>query len=104
MAAAKSPSTWSRWDLHNNRVYLQDINFSMTADPDSPIATAVKNANNDTIVMAFNVAAYHDGAPVIDVSRLYQHRRSGIQRAPAHRRHGVRRVALVHGSYFDLPR
>jgi hypothetical protein len=31
----------------------------------------VQDANNDTIVMAFNVAAYHDGDPVIDVSRLY---------------------------------
>lgn len=59
------------WELHNNRVYLQEINFSISANPDSPIATAVKDANNDTIIMAFNVAAYHDGAPVIDVSRLY---------------------------------
>jgi Met-zincin/Domain of unknown function (DUF5117)/Domain of unknown function (DUF5118) len=59
------------WELRNNRVYLQEINFSLSASPDSPIATAVKDANNDTIIMAFNVAAYHDGAPVIDVSRLY---------------------------------
>jgi hypothetical protein len=59
------------WELRNNRVYLRDIDFSINADPDSPIALAVKNANNDTIVMAFNVAAYHDGDPVIDVSRLY---------------------------------
>src|SRR5271170_7352158 len=49
------------WELRNNRVYLRDIDFSISADPDSPIAQAVKNANNDTIVMAFNVAAYHDG-------------------------------------------
>ncbi len=59
------------WELRNNRVYLQEINFSISASPDSPIAAAVKDANNDTIIMAFNVAAYHDGAPVIDVSRLY---------------------------------
>jgi hypothetical protein len=59
------------WELRNNRVYLRDIDFSIAADPDSPIALAVKSANNDTIVMAFNVAAYHDGDPVIDVSRLY---------------------------------
>jgi hypothetical protein len=59
------------WDLHNNRVYLRDVNFAINADPSSPIASAVKDANNDTIVMAFNVAAYHDGDPVIDVSRLY---------------------------------
>src|SRR5580698_3194240 len=59
------------WELRNNRVYLQEVNFSLSANPDSPIAMAVKDANNDTIIMAFNVAAYHDGAPVIDVSRLY---------------------------------
>jgi len=59
------------WELHNNRVYLRDVDFSVHADPDSPIAEAVKNANNDTIVMAFNVAAYHDGDPVIEVGRLF---------------------------------
>src|SRR5262249_22783766 len=53
------------WELHNNRIYLRDINFSIAAKPDEPIAEAVKNANNDTIIMAFNVAAYHDGDPVI---------------------------------------
>lgn len=58
------------WELHNNRVYLRDINFSLAAKPDTPIAEAVKNANNDTIIMAFNVSAYHDGDPVIDVGRL----------------------------------
>jgi hypothetical protein len=59
------------WELHNNRVFLRDINFSISAKPDTPIAEAVKNANNDTIIMSFNVAAYHDGDPVIDVSRLF---------------------------------
>jgi hypothetical protein len=59
------------WELHNNRVYLRDINFSVTAKPDAPIAEAVKDSNNATIIMAFNVAAYHDGDPVIDVSRLF---------------------------------
>jgi hypothetical protein len=59
------------WELRNNRVYLRDINFSVTARTDSPISEAVKDANNDTIIMAFNVAAYHDGDPVIDVGRLF---------------------------------
>ena len=59
------------WEMRNNRVYLSDVDFSINADPDTPIALAVKSANNDTIVMAFNVAAYHDGDPVIDVSRLF---------------------------------
>jgi Met-zincin/Domain of unknown function (DUF5117)/Domain of unknown function (DUF5118) len=65
------PSRVVSWELHNNRVYLRDINFSVTAKPDSPIAEAVKDSNNATIIMAFNVAAYHDGDPVIDVSRLF---------------------------------
>ncbi len=59
------------WELRNNRVYLRDIDFSIAADPDSPISLAVKSANNDAIIMAFNVSAYHDDNPVIDVSRLY---------------------------------
>ena len=60
------------WTLRSNRVYLKDMNYSMAADPSSPIAKAVKNANNDTIIQAFNVAAYNkDGDPVIEVSRLF---------------------------------
>jgi hypothetical protein len=48
------------------------VNYSVTADPKTPIALAVKAANNDTILMTFPVAAFAaDGAPVIDVSRLY---------------------------------
>lgn len=58
------------WELHNNRVYLRDNNFSISAKPDTPIAEAVKDSNNATIIMAFNVAAYHDGDPVIEVGRL----------------------------------
>jgi hypothetical protein len=60
-----------QWQLRNNRVYLRDVNFSVTANPNEPIAEAVKAANNETIIMAFNVAAYHEGDPVIDVSRLF---------------------------------
>ena len=42
------------------------------AIPTSPIAMAVKNANNDAIIMAFPVAAFaKDGAPVIEVDRLF---------------------------------
>ncbi|HTS78931.1 MAG TPA: zinc-dependent metalloprotease [Bryobacteraceae bacterium] len=58
------------WELHDNRVYLRDINYSVSARPDTPIAEAVENSNNATIIMAFNVAAYHDGDPVIEVGRL----------------------------------
>ena len=59
-----------RWDLKGNRVLMLDINYGMTADPNDPIALAVKNANNDAIIQAFPVAAFaKDGSPVIEVTR-----------------------------------
>ena len=61
-----------RWELNGNKVHLRNINYSVVADPGTPIATAVRASNNDAILMSFNVAAFSkDGAPVIDVSRLY---------------------------------
>ena len=61
-----------RWELKGNRVLLQEVNFSVAADPKSPIALAVKAANNDAIIMSFPVAAFaKDGAPVIEVTRLF---------------------------------
>jgi len=61
-----------RWELSGNKVHLRNLNYGVTADPGSPIAAAVKASNNDAILMTFNVAAFSkDGAPVIDVSRLY---------------------------------
>ena len=61
-----------RWELKGNRVLLLDINYSLTADPNEPIAMAVKNANNDAIIQAFPVAAFaKDGDPVIEVTRLF---------------------------------
>jgi hypothetical protein len=61
-----------RWEQKGNRVLLEDVNFSITADPKSPIAQAVKDANNDSILMSFPVAAFNkEGDPVIDVTRLF---------------------------------
>ncbi len=61
-----------RWELKGNRVLMLGIDYSLTADPNEPIAMAVKNANNDSIIQAFNVAAFaKDGAPVIEVTRLF---------------------------------
>ncbi|HUI56851.1 MAG TPA: zinc-dependent metalloprotease [Bryobacteraceae bacterium] len=61
-----------RWELKGNRVLLEDVNFSVTADPKSPIAMAVKDANNDAIIRSFPVAAFaKDGAPVIDVTAFF---------------------------------
>ena len=61
-----------RWELHGNRVLLREVNYGLVADPKEPIEQAVRAANNDTIVMSFNVAAFaKDGAPVLDVGRLF---------------------------------
>ena len=61
-----------RWEQKGNRVLLEDVDFSVSADPKSPIALAVKAANNDSILMSFPVAAFSkEGDPVIDVTRLF---------------------------------
>ncbi|MBZ5537001.1 MAG: zinc-dependent metalloprotease [Acidobacteriia bacterium] len=61
-----------RWERVNNRVLLRDIKYDVVADPKEPVALAVKAANNDTILMSFNVEAWgKDEAPVIDVTRLF---------------------------------
>jgi hypothetical protein len=79
-----------RWDLKGNRVLLMDVNFGLTADPRQPIAAAVKAANNDAILMSFPVAAFaKDGAPVIEVGRLYT---SDIQEFSARQRLGATAV------------
>ena len=63
-----------RWELgDNNKVHLRNINYSVVADPKLPIAAAVDAANNDTILMTFNVAAWgpNNESAVIDVGRLF---------------------------------
>ena len=93
-----------RWELKGNRVLLLDINYSVTADPNEPIAMAVKNANNESIIQAFHVAAFaKDGAPVIEVTPPVHRRPAGIQRPPAAGRHRRGRVALVHRAHHPFP-
>ncbi|MBK9153879.1 MAG: zinc-dependent metalloprotease [Chloracidobacterium sp.] len=62
-----------RWELNDNRVFLRNVNYSIVADSRLPIAEAVRNANNETILMAFPVAAWGPGenSAVIDVGRLF---------------------------------
>jgi hypothetical protein len=62
-----------RWEINENRVFLRNINYSVVADPKTPISEAVRNANNDTILMAFPVAAWgpNNESAVIDVGRLF---------------------------------
>ena len=61
-----------RWELYNTRVLLKVVDYSITADPASPIFKAVTAANNPSIIRSYNIAAFSpDGAPVIDVTQLF---------------------------------
>jgi hypothetical protein len=60
-----------KWERRGDRVLLRAVSYDVIADPESPIARAVDAANNNPIVMAFNVEAEKDGNPVIDVTRLF---------------------------------
>lgn len=63
-----------RWEMgDNNKIYLRNVNYNVVADPKLPIAQAVEASNNDTILMAFNVAAWgpNNDSAVIEVGRLF---------------------------------
>ena len=62
-----------RWELNDNRVFLRNVNYGVVADSKLPIAEAVRNANNETILMSFPVAAWgpNEGTAVIEVGRLF---------------------------------
>lgn len=61
-----------RWVRRENRIFLENINYDIIADPKSEVAKAVNNANTPAILMAFNIEALSkDEAPVIEISRLY---------------------------------
>ena len=61
------------WELSGNKVHLRDVNYSVVADPKTPISQAVSAANNSSIIMTFPVAAFAADkvTPVIEVTRLY---------------------------------
>jgi hypothetical protein len=61
-----------RWERNDNRVFLRSISYEVVADEKLPIARAVRAANNDAILMAFNIEALSkSGSPVIEVTRLF---------------------------------
>jgi hypothetical protein len=61
-----------RWEQQGNRVFLRGVNYDLVADPSKPIAQAVADANNPTIIRAFNVAAISPvGSLVVDVTSLF---------------------------------
>jgi hypothetical protein len=61
-----------RWEQSGNRVFLKLVNYDLVSDPGKPIALAVADANNPTIMRAFNVAAISPiGNLVVDVTSLF---------------------------------
>ena len=61
-----------RWERRGDRVLLRAVSYEVVADPSTPIARAVHDANYDSILMAFNIEALgKDDAPVIEVTRLF---------------------------------
>lgn len=61
-----------KWERHGNRILLRNVSYDVVADPSLPVSRAVQAANNDTIIMAFNVEAFgKDESAVIDVTRLF---------------------------------
>ena len=61
-----------KWERRGDRILLRAVSYDVVADPKAPIARAVEAANNNPILMAFNVEAEgKDGTAVIDVTRLF---------------------------------
>jgi hypothetical protein len=61
-----------KWERKNNRVFLRNVSYDVVADPSLPVARAVHAANNDTIIMAFNIEAFgKDDSCVIEVGKLF---------------------------------
>ena len=61
-----------RWERRGNRILLRNVLYDVIADPKLPVARAVQAANNDTIIMSFNIEAIgKDDAAVIDATRLF---------------------------------
>ncbi|TAK18023.1 MAG: DUF5117 domain-containing protein [Acidobacteria bacterium] len=58
-----------RWVLKNDRVLLENVDYSVVSDPSSPLGT---EANTPAIIRTFPVAAYSaSGDPVINVSDFF---------------------------------
>ncbi|MFN0139735.1 MAG: zinc-dependent metalloprotease [Pyrinomonadaceae bacterium] len=62
-----------RWEMNENKILLRNVNYSVVSNPNLPIAEAVQNANHETILMSFPVAAWgpNNDTAVIEVGRLF---------------------------------
>lgn len=61
-----------RWERRGEKVFLRNVSYEVVADENLPISQAVQAANNDTILMAFDIVALGEGdAPVIKINDLF---------------------------------
>lgn len=61
-----------RFVQQGNKVYFQAVSYNFAADPNRPIASAVEASQRDTVLGSFPIEAFgKNGAPVIEVSRLF---------------------------------
>jgi hypothetical protein len=61
-----------RFRKKDDRVLMLNIDYSVIADPNSPISRAVDDSNYPAIIRSFDVAAYNEaGDPVINVTSLF---------------------------------
>jgi len=61
-----------RWERKDNRVLLRNVSYEVVADHSNPVSLAVRNVSNETVIMAFPIEALGaEGAPVVDVTRLF---------------------------------
>ncbi len=61
-----------RWERQGNRIALRQLNYQLTADPDSAIWRQVETFREGAVLGLFNIRTFGDDeAPVIDVSDLF---------------------------------
>ncbi len=61
-----------RFSLKDNKVHFQAVTHAYVSRPDRAITPAVEASQRDAVLMTFNVEALSkEGAPVIEVSRLF---------------------------------
>lgn len=62
-----------RWERHgDDRVLLREVEYTIRARTDDPIAIAVEKTTLSPIIMSFEIAAWgKDRRPVIDVTKLF---------------------------------
>jgi len=62
-----------RWVRRDERIFLENISYAIVADGDDPISLAVGAANNNAILVAFDIAVMgpNDESVVIDVTNLF---------------------------------